>query len=86
MKPTNLAVLTALGMLLTSVSVYSLTPPGGLQIGSGVDPRPVGSQGSTVEQAQPKPVDLVDETRFTAGSTLDAAARVLPVRSSMTCA
>ncbi len=76
MKPTNLAVLTALGMLLTSVSVYSLTPPGGLQLGAGSDPRPLGSQGTTVEQAQPKPVDLVDETRFTAGATLMVEGRV----------
>lgn len=32
MKPTRVAVLAALGMFLSSVSVYSLTPPGGVTI------------------------------------------------------
>ena len=30
MKPTKVALLAACGMLFSSVSVYSLTPPGGL--------------------------------------------------------
>ncbi len=32
MKPTRVAALAALGMFLTSVSVYSFTPPGGVKI------------------------------------------------------
>lgn len=38
MKPTRVAILAALGMLLSSVSVYSLTPPGGVQISAAQDP------------------------------------------------
>ena len=78
MKPTNVAVLTALGMLFTSVSVYSLTPPGGIawqrggaDVGSGgVVPEQVGTV--KVGDAQPQP----DISRFTAGSTLMIDGRI----------
>lgn len=79
MKPTKLAVLTALGMLLTSVSVYSLTPPGGVELGARPDQSSLGAFGTTAEQTKPTTNDatpVVDETRFTAGSTLMVEGRV----------
>ena len=32
MRATNVALLAFMGMLLTSISVYSITPPGGLMV------------------------------------------------------
>ena len=69
MKPTRVAVLAALGMMLTSVSVYSLTPPGGLHAGG---PGPSGTLGSTIEKLPEIPVDQVELAHFNAGSTLAA--------------
>lgn len=74
MKPTSVAVVTALGMLLTSVSVYSLTPPGGFSrhadpgASTGVVPDEVFT--ATVPGAQP------EISRFSAGSTLVVDGRV----------
>ncbi|MFO0755415.1 MAG: VWA domain-containing protein [Byssovorax sp.] len=79
MKPTKLAVLTALGMLLTSVSVYSLTPPGGIAIGAAADGKPLGSAGTTVEELTtklPDQPDATDQSRFSAGSTLMVEGRL----------
>src|SRR5262245_43715324 len=61
MKPTRVALLAALGMLLSSVSVYSLTPPGGARIAT--------AGGSVGESASPQPVPA-EIAHFSAGSTL----------------
>jgi Ca-activated chloride channel homolog len=71
MKPTNVAILTAAGMLLTSFSVYSLTPPGGLH--AGADPGPVHIQqigGTDAVVQQVAGTDATEIARFTTGSTL----------------
>jgi Ca-activated chloride channel family protein len=73
MKPTRVAVLAALGMMLTSVSVYSLTPPGGLHAGG---PGPVGTIGATIEDRPEIPVDQTELSHFTAGSTLTVDGRL----------
>ena len=65
MKPTKVALLSAIGMLLTSVSVYSLTPPGGFanatpDHGDVAEAAPTAVVATT--QAEP--------SRFTAGGNL----------------
>lgn len=71
MKPNRVAVFAALGMLLTSVSVYSLTPP-----------RAVASQGSAAVAAGDPEGTTAEQTlqtelgRFTAGRTLMIEGRV----------
>jgi Ca-activated chloride channel homolog len=71
MKPNKVATLTALGMLLTSVSVYSLTPPGGIHAtGGDVAPQHQGL-GTVPEQLPSLPSnDPTQLARFSAGSTL----------------
>lgn len=73
MKPTRVAVLAALGMMLTSVSVYSLTPPGGLRAGGS---GPTGTIGATIEKLPEVPTDQTEIAHFTAGSTLTVDARL----------
>ncbi len=73
MKPTKVAILSALGMLLTSVSVYSFTPPGGIGAQSGAP-----DLAATLE---PVPENLPDTptdnlARFSAGSTLMVEGRL----------
>jgi Ca-activated chloride channel family protein len=72
MKPTRVAVLSALGMLLTSVSVYSLTPPpnaSGVEIGVVAEiGSPQGEPGA--QGGQP------DIARFTAGENIQIEGRV----------
>lgn len=69
MRPKNVALLSALGMLLTSVSVYSLTPPGG-----GSDPAPLATPDTVTVAASPEVVvggeAKTELGRFTAGSTV----------------
>ena len=73
MTPKNLALLSALGMLLTSVTVYSLTPPGGAADSASASPEPeivaspevIGGGETTTELG-----------RFTAGSTLMVEGRL----------
>ena len=48
MKPTRVALLAALGMFFTSVSVYSLTPPGGFAPG-----RPAGERPGAAPRSSP---------------------------------
>jgi Ca-activated chloride channel family protein len=71
MKPTRVALLAALGMFLTSVSVYSLTPPGG----AGIAPDPLAG-GVVADSATPQQPAAVDLARFSAGSTLMVEGRV----------
>lgn len=73
MKPTRVAVLAALGMLFTSVSVYSVTPEGGVQIVADSSP----------EQVEPgagdeRPVDAagLPGSEFQAGTTLRVEGRL----------
>lgn len=73
MKPTRVAVLAALGMMLTSVSVYSLTPPGGLRGGG---PVAGGALGVTSETIPGVPVDQTELAHFTAGATLTVDGRL----------
>ncbi|MFS8067094.1 MAG: vWA domain-containing protein [Byssovorax sp.] len=73
MKPTRVAALAALGMMLTSVSVYSLTPPGGISAGSG---GPTGTLGATRENVPEAPPDQTELAHFTAGSTLTVDGRL----------
>jgi Ca-activated chloride channel family protein len=73
MKPTRVAVLAALGMMLTSVSVYSLTPPGGLRAGG---PIAAGGPGVISEALPDTPTDQTELAHFTAGSTLTVDGRL----------
>jgi Ca-activated chloride channel homolog len=73
MKPTRVAALAALGMMLTSVSVYSLTPPGGLKAGGS---GPVGTIGATIEKLPDPPTDQVELAHFTAGGALTVDGRL----------
>jgi Ca-activated chloride channel family protein len=72
MKPTRVALLTALGMLLTSVSVYSLTPPGGATIGG----EALQGGGVVADTASSQPAPPTELARFSAGSTLMVEGRV----------
>jgi Ca-activated chloride channel family protein len=73
MKPTRVAALAALGMMLTSVSVYSLTPPGGLRAGSD---GPTGTLGATIEKVPETPLDQTELAHFTAGGALTVDGRL----------
>jgi len=73
MRPTNVALLSALGMLLCSVTVYSLTPPGGSADVADLarpDTTPITTQGADGPEVQ------TELGRFTAGSTLMIEGRV----------
>jgi Ca-activated chloride channel homolog len=73
MKPTRVAVLAALGMMLTSVSVYSLTPPGGHRAGGD---GPIGTDSTTLPALPATPPDQTELAHFTAGSTLTVDGRL----------
>jgi Ca-activated chloride channel family protein len=76
MKPTRVAVLAGLGMLLTSVSVYSLTPPGGVKISADTGSR------TEIQAGSDRPADAVDTgakalpNEFQAGTTLHVDGRL----------
>ncbi len=77
MKPTRVAALAALGMFLTSVSVYSFTPPGGVKITADDATRGallVGSDngGATQDNGTEAPKN----SEFQAGTTLHVDGRV----------
>ncbi len=74
MKPTRVAVLAALGMMLTSVSVYSLTPPGGHRAGGGDES--IGAVNTAITKLPDAPLDQTDLAHFTAGSTLTVDGRL----------
>jgi Ca-activated chloride channel family protein len=76
MKPTRVAVLAALGMFLSSVSVYSLTPPGGVRI-SAADDSVTGPAGPT-DPSLPTPDSTATGpgSEFQAGSTLHVDGRL----------
>lgn len=74
MRPTTVALFSALGMLLSSVTVYSLTPPGGGADPADLarpDPAPV-----TTQEVAGGPEAQTELGRFTAGSTLMVEGRV----------
>ena len=73
MKPTRVAVLAALGMMLTSVSVYSLTPPGGARLAG---PGPNDPFGAVPEKVPDAPADPTELAHFVAGSTLTVDGRL----------
>lgn len=76
MKPTRVAVLTALGMLLTSFSVYSLTPPGGLHISADDSARALLQAGGDTSRPTPDTVAANLPSEFQAGSTLHVDGRL----------
>ncbi|WP_437301907.1 vWA domain-containing protein [Sorangium sp. So ce388] len=75
MKPTHVALFSALGMMLTSISVYSLTPSG-----SGGSTEPVSEVVAEPPRVVPEvtggAVAAVDPSRFTTGSRLMLEGRV----------
>jgi Ca-activated chloride channel family protein len=77
MKATRLALLAALGMTLTSVSVYSLTPPGGfghaLTPPASADPSPRQDATTVEKRDAPAPPE---QARFTDGKTLTIEGRI----------
>lgn len=75
MKPTRVAVLAALGMLLSSVSVYSLTPPGGVKISAedSAASQAVGADSNLPAQDGPA---TGPGSEFQAGSTLHVDGRL----------
>ena len=86
MKPTRVALLAAAGMFLTSVSVYSFTPPGGFALrGAGpdrADPVPTADvvpDGKSVLASSP-----TELARFTDGKTLTVEGRVGNARLART--
>jgi Ca-activated chloride channel family protein len=75
MKPTRVALLAALGMFFTSVSVYSLTPPGGLSRGgASSDTLPTAEVAS--DTPHDPPAVAAEIGRFTDGKTLTVEGRV----------
>ena len=71
MRPTNVALFSALGMMLTSISVYSFTPPGGAGVGvPTAEPVPITQQIAGDVEGQ------TELARFDAGSTLRIEGRV----------
>jgi Ca-activated chloride channel family protein len=70
MKPTRVAVFSAIGMLLTSVSVYSLTPPPGASRAAELP--------ATPEALTPSGAGALDPqlARFTAGEAVQIEGRV----------
>ncbi|MCC6552447.1 MAG: VWA domain-containing protein [Polyangiaceae bacterium] len=73
MRPINVAFFSALGMMLTSISVYSLTPAGGSS--ARVEPEAAEPVAIT-QQIAGDPQGQTELARFTAGSTLMLEGRV----------
>ncbi|WP_437873648.1 vWA domain-containing protein [Sorangium sp. So ce363] len=75
MKPTHVALFSALGMMFTSLSVYSLAPSGG---GSSVTavPEVITEPPRQVPEVTGGAVAAVDPSRFTTGSRLMLEGRV----------
>ncbi|WP_438037131.1 vWA domain-containing protein [Sorangium sp. So ce204] len=75
MKPTHVALFSALGMMFTSLSVYSLAPSGG---GSSVTavPEVITEPPRLVPEVTGGAVAAVDPSRFTTGSRLMLEGRV----------
>lgn len=76
MKPTRVAVLAALGMFLTSVSVYSLTPPGGVKITADDSPGASLLAGSDSTNPTPDSAAARPPSEFQAGTTLHVEGRL----------
>jgi Ca-activated chloride channel family protein len=73
MKPTQVALLSALGMLLTSVSVYSITPPGGFSRSAGASASAGASPDNAPTATQ---AAQADNAHFTAGANLMVEGRL----------
>jgi Ca-activated chloride channel family protein len=73
MKSTRVALLAALGMFLTSVSVYSLTPPGGFRSGPGSD---APARPDLVPEEKRDAPAQTDMSHFTDGKTVTIEGRV----------
>src|SRR4051812_23757095 len=76
MKPTRVAVLAALGMLLTSVSVYSLTPPGGVKISADGSARGNLTAGNDSSLPLPDNTKGASTSEFSAGNPLHVDGRL----------
>ncbi|WP_437496655.1 vWA domain-containing protein [Sorangium sp. So ce1099] len=75
MKPTHVALFSALGMMLTSISVYSLTPSGGRGSTEPVS-EVIAEPPRVVPEVAGGAVAAVDPSRFTTGSRLMLEGRV----------
>ncbi|XYH92430.1 vWA domain-containing protein [Sorangium sp. So ce1128] len=75
MKPTHVALFSALGMMLTSISVYSLTPSGGRGSAEPVS-EVIAEPPLVVPEVAGGAVAAVDPSRFTTGSRLMLEGRV----------
>jgi hypothetical protein len=77
MTPTRVALLAALGMSLTSITVYSFTPAGGL-FRRGHDPghELVAAPEDVPEQKPDTPAQPAELSHFTDGKTLTVEGRV----------
>jgi Ca-activated chloride channel family protein len=77
MKPTTVAFLTAAGMLLTSLTVYSVTPPGGFRPSERVEVTDELGRGEPLVVARDDRDPRADgASRFDAGNTLHVAGRL----------
>lgn len=77
MKPTRVALLAALGMFCTSVSVYSLTPAGGFaHRGASLEALPTAEVVLPAATDAPAGAGPTDLARFTDGKTLTVEGRV----------
>ncbi len=82
MKPTRVALLAALGMSLTSVSVYSVTPPGGFAHRSGQEA--AASAEAVADGKRDVPAVQNELSRFTDGKSLTIEGRVGHTRLART--
>ena len=76
MRPTHLALFSALGMMLTSLSVYSFTPPGGTPPGGARADAPSAERAPITQQIAGDVQGQTELTRFDVGSTLRIEGRV----------
>jgi Ca-activated chloride channel homolog len=84
MKPTRVALLAALGMFFTSVSVYSLTPAGGAARRDRDGRDPVPSADVVPEAKHDPPAGEGELAHFTAGQTLTVDGRLGSAKLSRT--
>ncbi|MEZ4312386.1 MAG: VWA domain-containing protein [Polyangiaceae bacterium] len=75
MKPTRVAALAALGMFLTSVTVYSLTPPGGVKIAA-EDPTALATTSDDPTAPPQEAPPTGPGAQFQAGTTLHVDGRL----------
>ncbi|UQA58115.1 vWA domain-containing protein [Polyangium aurulentum] len=70
MKASHVALLALAGMVLSSATVYSLTPPGGASAAITADPSRNDDDSTSIESVSGDAVGEVELAHFTAGSTV----------------